>query len=1278
MINAKLGKKIIPTFIAYILLDYSDPLQAAIVSAQVPYQTFRDFAENKGRFSAGATGINIYDKSGNLVGALDKAAMPDFSATNYKSGVATLISPQYIISVKHNGGYRDVSFANKDNKYKIIARNNHPGKDFHVPRLNKLVTEVIPAEVTSAGTGKSVYKNKERFPVFYRVAGGRQLISGNNDFLKDTIWISAAYKYLTGGTVNTPLESSWKIIADKGGALLNASISGDSGSPLYAFDTLQNKWVVVGTLLGSSRSGGKYRMYWVVPDTAFIARMMDEDRDPAVTAIAGKGPLRWTFNNEEGTGSLRQAETVFSMHGSKGNDLNAGKNLTFSGADGAIILQDSINQGAGTLTFNDSYTVSPRSDQTWVGGGLDIAEKALLVWQVNGEKGDNLHKIGKGVLKVNGTGINEGGLKVGDGTVILAQQADKEGKVQAFSTVNIASGRPTVILGDDRQINPDNISWGFRGGRLDINGNDVVFHQLNATDNGAIISSNRERKATIFLDIPQESAIFHGRMEGNLNVRNRTETDAKNTFISDGGMDIPTGRFRQKNGRLVLQGHPVIHAWNSKGVANKLKSLGDDSVRTQPVSFDQPDWENRLFRIGTLELENTDFRLARNATLLGDIYASGSSVTLGSPSLYIDLNDGDGVKTRPQQGLSVASKEADMSDWQGNMTLINHSSLDVREKFTGSITARDSRVTVSSRHARLNDYSQFITTPVILTQDAHLVATGGWWSDGTVSLQKNALLTLGGTPVVGKPGQYLPAFYSAADYHPAEVNAVLEIAPYAWVGGDIRSNSRVVIRMDGDDNARVADNLTAGQRNAYRLFNGFKHVYTGTVSAPHTRMIMKDSMWWMPGNSRINHLSMRRSLARFGDEKQSFTTLNISTLQAEQSIFALRANWQDSDKIVITRKAQGKDNRLAVNFLSSPGGPDTLDIPLVTAPAGTDHALFKAAERIAGFSLVTPSIHVDDQNGKTKWVLDGFTFAPYQHAIVSATRFMNMGYKSFIREVNNLNKRMGDLRDAPGDAGLWLRIMNGAGSGEAGYADNYTHLQSGVDKQHPLNGAQMFTGVLMSYTRSNASSPAFSGNTRSLGGGIYTSVLFDSGFYLDVTGKYLHHDNTYNAPFAALGKRDYTTHSWYAGLETGYRYQMTDNGYLEPQAELVYGRVSAATLKWHDNGMDVSMGNKNTRPLTGRTGIAMGKVFSGEGWKVTARAGVDYQFDLVANGETVLRDGSGERRFSAGKDRRMLYHMGLNAQVRDDVRFSLELERSAFGKKYNQDHQINANFRYMF
>ena len=80
--------------------------------------------------------------------------MVDFSSVNVSSnpGVATLINPQYIASVKHNKGYQSVSFGDGQNSYHIVDRNEHSSSDLHTPRLDKLVTEVAPATVTSSST----------------------------------------------------------------------------------------------------------------------------------------------------------------------------------------------------------------------------------------------------------------------------------------------------------------------------------------------------------------------------------------------------------------------------------------------------------------------------------------------------------------------------------------------------------------------------------------------------------------------------------------------------------------------------------------------------------------------------------------------------------------------------------------------------------------------------------------------------------------------------------------------------------------------------------------------------------------------------------------------------------------------------------------------------------------------------------------------------------------------------------------------------------------------
>ncbi|MCW7224501.1 autotransporter outer membrane beta-barrel domain-containing protein, partial [Escherichia coli] len=131
---------------------------SSVIKNDIQYQAYRDFAENKGEFYPGVENVSLYNVSGQKVFILNKVPMADFSSVDVNLGVATLVSPQYIVSVKHNGGYKTARFGTST--YSIIDRNNHPSgnRDFHNPRLNKLVTDVVPATVTDAGINKGTYQ----------------------------------------------------------------------------------------------------------------------------------------------------------------------------------------------------------------------------------------------------------------------------------------------------------------------------------------------------------------------------------------------------------------------------------------------------------------------------------------------------------------------------------------------------------------------------------------------------------------------------------------------------------------------------------------------------------------------------------------------------------------------------------------------------------------------------------------------------------------------------------------------------------------------------------------------------------------------------------------------------------------------------------------------------------------------------------------------------------------------------------------------------------------
>ncbi|HFC1327047.1 TPA: S6 family peptidase [Neisseria gonorrhoeae] len=527
-------------FLAYALTPYSE---AALVRDDVDYQIFRDFAENKGKFFVGATDLSVKNKRGQNIGnALSNVPMIDFSVADVNKRIATVVDPQYAVSVKHAkaevhtfyygqyNGHNDV--ADKENEYRVVEQNNYePHKawgasnlgrleDYNMARFNKFVTEVAPIAPTDAGGGLDTYKDKNRFSSFVRIGAGRQLVyekgvyhQEGNEKGYDLRDLSQAYRYAIAGTpykdINIDQTMNTEGLIGFGNhnkqysaeelkqalsqdALTNYGVLGDSGSPLFAFDKQKNQWVFLGTYDYWAGYGKKSWQEWNIYKKEFADKIKQHDN---AGTVKGNGEHHWKTtgtNSHIGSTAVRLANNE--------GDANNGQNVTFED-NGTLVLNQNINQGAGGLFFKGDYTVKgANNDITWLGAGIDVADSKKVVWQVKNPNGDRLAKIGKGTLEINGTGVNQGQLKVGDGTVILNQKADADKKVQAFSQVGIVSGRGTLVLNSSNQINPDNLYFGFRGGRLDANGNDLTFEHIRNVDEGArIVNHNTDHASTITL-----------------------------------------------------------------------------------------------------------------------------------------------------------------------------------------------------------------------------------------------------------------------------------------------------------------------------------------------------------------------------------------------------------------------------------------------------------------------------------------------------------------------------------------------------------------------------------------------------------------------------------------------------------------------------------------------------------------------------------------------------------------------------------------------------------
>ncbi|WP_238926041.1 S6 family peptidase [Achromobacter xylosoxidans] len=1091
--------------------------RASYVSIDIPYQTYRDFAENKGAFQPGALGVPVHNKDGTLRGS-SSPTIPfiDFSSVSDDRAIGTLIAPQYAVGVAHNDYHDEARFGGT--VYSQVRRDLHPNYhairdytqewDFDLTRMSKLVTDVAPiarsvvarAPVSALdGSDKDLWTEAQRqqFPLFYRVGMGIQFVGPNPDLgvnmagvdpnpvdmpLKDgEHYLGYGYRWATGGIVTPTWSNETFVIARGDKGLLPSYVEqGDSGSPLFAWDAAKEQWVVAGTAADLKMSEQGSYVYWSHLPDDFIDGTLNKDNDPDVIHTAGNGALAWTFDSAQGTGALQQtAGPAYTMHGYKKSPtfaltnsaldfpgLDAGKNLAFRTASGTgagqISLKDSVNQGAGALTFHNDYTVSPDTNQTWMGAGIDVKQDVTVAWNVNGVAGDNLHKIGAGTLAIGGTGINPGGLRVGDGKVILLQRPDGDGKVQAFDGITISSGRAEVVLGDARQVDPDHIQWSARGGVLDINGNDITFNQLsgNAKDHGATIANRAAKKATVtvnlrpvgpaavtdyivmppgagtgmrgdlykrglsyfvlkqnnFASVPSFASqasddyweyagqylnpalemanarkreyfpvrtefIFAGTLKDNVGVN--IVNQANTVFIADGDIAIGDNAVTARQGEVVFQGHPIIHATNTEDVAQMLRDLGDDSVRTQSVSFGQPDWESRNFTLGTLALTDATFRLARNATLLGDIDARRSRIILGSPLLYIDKNAGGRLAQQPEGGSSIAVADVDKSSYQGKVTLGDNSTLEIHEKFAGVIDANGSAITVFSDDAALTGHSQFAGSALTLERGAHLTASGGWYDDGTITVADGAALTLSGAPAG-------PAHYFTRSIALQGDNANLYLTP------DSRSFT--------DLSSPAASHITLGRSTGV---DAPETVYAGSVNAARAGMSMQDNARWMvTGDSTLKQLQASKALLRFDDMNQTRRgfmaeaqsapalagnsplaaalqpayTLTADTVAATDSTFAFRVDpyGGDHDRLTVTTGLSGSGNRLRISAFGdrpASAAPLAREDLLISALSSAPADLFRleqaytdgAADAAAGGNRWLGGLAVSHDAGQRQW-----------------------------------------------------------------------------------------------------------------------------------------------------------------------------------------------------------------------------------------------------------------------------------------------------------------------
>ena len=272
------------------------------------------------------------------------------------------------------------------------------------------------------------------------------------------------------------------------------------------------------------------------------------------------------------------------------------------------------------------------------------------------------------------------------------------------------------------------------------------------------------------------------------------------------------------------------------------------------------------------------------------------------------------------------------------------------------------------------------------------------------------------------------------------------------------------------------------------------------------------------------------------------------------------------------------------------------------------------------------------------------------------------------QENNDMNKRLGELRDSKGEHGVWARMVRGEAEYES-IKNQYNYYQIGYDEKLSTD-PNWTVGMFLTRTEGNSTFRTGSAENNHTGVGVYGSYLKDDGSFIDLVAKYARIDSDFNAS-GGVGSGDYNTNGYSVSAEYGKRFEQGNGFWIEPQVELTYGTVGAVDYTT-SNGAKVRQEGMDS--LVGRVGFSLGKDI--KAGNIYARAFYLYDFD----GETevtmshsgisdVYEQDLGGGWFEVG--------VGTNINLSDATHLYFDVEKT-YGGDVATPWQWSAGIRYSF
>lgn len=270
--------------------------------------------------------------------------------------------------------------------------------------------------------------------------------------------------------------------------------------------------------------------------------------------------------------------------------------------------------------------------------------------------------------------------------------------------------------------------------------------------------------------------------------------------------------------------------------------------------------------------------------------------------------------------------------------------------------------------------------------------------------------------------------------------------------------------------------------------------------------------------------------------------------------------------------------------------------------------------------------------------------------------------------MNDVRKRLGDIRTTQGTHGIWARYDGGKLTGEGSLKNEFNTIQVGIDTVPTEDSARM--GVTFSYTDSDAEYVRGNADMKAYSIAMYGTKMFENGMFFDIIGRM----GTADTDLTVDGKHKGTMDNVVLGVsgEMGWRFALSDTLFVEPQAEMTYTYVNGDNLKLSTASYDVDSVNS----LMGRIGFATGFKCPADKGNVYVRASAVHEFlgDSKITGTNLGQTDSYEIK---GKDTWVEYGIGANLNLTKSTYVWADVERTT-GGALDEDWRATVGVRYAF